>query len=158
MFIARHWFIARHGLSTALGPAAALLAACLSLAVSVGAAAEATLIAHPDVGVESMSVNEARLYITMRLRTWPDETPVTVFVLPDDSPVHDRFTRDALRLFPYQLRRVWDKQLFAGTGQVPVTVSTESEMLQRVATTPGALGYIGSLEADGDVRQVRLLP
>lgn len=99
------------------------------------------LIAHDSVGVDRMTRNEARLYLTMRLKNWPNGASIKVFVLPDDDPLHHRFANGVLGLYPYQLRRVWDRQLFTGTGQAPVTVLSITDMLQRVATTPGAIGY-----------------
>jgi ABC-type phosphate transport system substrate-binding protein len=104
------------------------------------------LIANRDAGVESLTRNEARLFFTMRLKNWPNGTLVKVFVLPDNNPLHIRFSNEVLGLYPYQLRRVWDRQIFSGTGQAPTTVSSEQEMLERVATTPGAIGY-----ADGPI-------
>ncbi|WP_300970191.1 hypothetical protein [Thiocapsa sp.] len=101
-----------------------------------------------------MTRNEARLFFTMRLKNWPNGTLVKVFVLPDNNALHNRFSNEVLGLYPYQLRRVWDRQIFSGTGQAPTTVSSEQEMLDRVATTPGAIGY-----ADGPIENpsIRLL-
>lgn len=122
---------------------------CLSLHAS-----PQDLIAHRDSDVETLTRNEARLFFTMRLKNWPNGTLVKVFVLPDNNALHNRFSNEVLGLYPYQLRRVWDRQIFSGTGQAPTTVSSEQEMLDRIATTPGAIGY-----ADGpiDNSSIRLL-
>jgi hypothetical protein len=114
------------------------------------------MIVHPGVGVTAITTNEARLYLTMRLKTWPNGVPVKVFVLPDEDPLHRRFATAVLGLYPYQLRRVWDRQLFSGTGQAPTTVASEAEMMRRVAATPGALGYVGSVPADAPVRSLEV--
>jgi hypothetical protein len=63
-----------------------------------------------------------------------------------------------LQLFPYQLRRAWDRQLFSGTGQAPTVVADEQEMLRRVAATPGAIGYASAVPDDASVRALELLP
>ena len=99
------------------------------------------LIANQDLAHRPLSQNEARLIFSMRLQRWSDDKPVKVFVLPDDHPLHAAFAKNVLGLFPYQLRGVWDRQLFSGTGQAPTTVATEEEMIRRVASTPGAIGY-----------------
>jgi hypothetical protein len=104
----------------------------------------------------NMTRTEARLFFTMRLAQWPNRSPVTVFVLPDDDPLHSRFTKSLLGLFPYQLRRVWDRQVFSGTGQAPTTVANEREMIDRVASTPGALGYASSVPSDAGVRSIEV--
>lgn len=78
----------------------------------------------------------------MRLKEWPSGTPVTVFVLPDENPVHQDFIENLLQMMPYQLRRYWDRSTYTGFGQPPIEVATIEEMLERVKETPGAIGYI----------------
>jgi hypothetical protein len=124
--------------------AAARTIGCGALLLSAGAAIGDTLIVHPGVGVGGLSQNEARLYFGMRLNQWPDGQGVKVFVLPDNHPLHERVVKTILGLYPYQLRRAWDRQIFSGTGQAPVVVSSEAELMDRVASTPGAIGYAPS--------------
>ena len=110
------------------------------------------LIANRDLAQSQLSRNEARLYFTLRRQSWPDAQPVRVFVLADDDPLHMAFAKEVLGLFPYQLRGVWDRQVFSGTGQAPTLVASETEMIARVAATPGALGYVWSAPRDPRVR------
>ncbi len=116
------------------------------------------LIANNTLTNQVLTRNQARLYFTMRLDEWPDRQAIRVFVLPDDHPLHRDFSKAVLRLFPYQLRRVWDRQVFSGTGRAPVMVATEQELVERVAATPGAIGYVRSganLSAGAQVVEVR---
>lgn len=112
------------------------------------------LIVNEALPNQQISRNEARLYFTMRFPLWGNDIPVRVFVLPDDHPLHRQFTKSVLGLFPYQLRQVWDRQIFSGTGQAPITVATEQEMIERVASTPGGIGYV---ESEVNHLQVRTL-
>jgi ABC-type phosphate transport system substrate-binding protein len=131
-----------------------LLAALIGFG-SAGSSAQ-QVVANADVTDTDISRNEARLFFTMRLQYWPNKRPVTVFVLPDDHPLHIAFAKTILGLFPYQLRRVWDRQLFSGTGQAPITVANEEEMLRRVATTPGAIGYLQRPPRDTRILPIRV--
>ena len=115
------------------------------------------LIVNNALAGTQISQKEARLIFTMRLRQWSASNhTIKVFVLPDDSPLHGDFAKSVLGLFPYQLRRVWDRQLFSGTGQTPTTVSNEQEMLRRVASTPGAVGYAAKQPANPRVHVVEV--
>lgn len=120
------------------------------------AAAVQELIVNQDSVQRPLTRNEARLYFTLRLQQWPDGQPVRVFVLPDEDPLHVAFTKNLLGLFPYQLRGVWDRQVFSGTGQAPTRVADESEMIRRVAATPGAMGYARSAPRDPRVRTLEV--
>lgn len=105
-------------------------------------------IANPEVSAKTLSATQTRLFFGMRLNQWEDARPVRVFVLPDEHPVHAGYCKSVLHIFPHQLRTVWNRQVFSGTGQAPVEVRSEEEMLARVAQTPGAIGYISREKAD----------
>ena len=113
------------------------------------------LIVHPDIDLAEVRADAVRAMFMMRLRKWPDGTPVRVFVLSDTDPVHRIFAKRIVGVLPYQLRRAWDRGVFAGTSQAPIEVTSESEMLDRVATTPGAVGYVSDQMGD---KRVRFIP
>lgn len=79
----------------------------------------------------------------MRLGSWPDGSPIHVFVLPDNHPLHARFAKEVLGVYPFQLRSAWDRMVYSGTGVAPTTVETPEEMQMRIKSTPGSIGYIG---------------
>ncbi len=129
---------------------------CLILLLLAFPAVAQELIVNKGTGIERLTRNEARLYLTMRLKQWPNGTAVKLFVLPDDDALHQRFVNAVLGLYPYQLRRVWDRQIFTGTGQAPINVSSVGEMIQRVSSTPGALGYVESAISNPGVQAVQV--
>lgn len=113
-----------------------------------------TVVASPSVVVDALSRNELRAIFFMRRRTWPDGTPIQVFVLPDDRPLHQAFCKQILNVYPHQLRRAWDRGVFSGTGQAPIEVETIEEMQEKVASSQGAIGYIGRDHLDASVKAV----
>lgn len=113
--------------------------------------ADQVLVANPSVDRSNLSLNTTRLIFSMQLGQWTSGKPVRVFVLPDDSREHRTFAKKVLRLYPRQLRRVWDRKLYSGTGQAPETVSDEAEMREKIAITPGAIGYLSSEMIDDRV-------
>ncbi len=125
----------------------------LSLAFCVASTqADQALIAHVEVTNAQLTLNTARLMFSMQMTQWPNGMPVRVFVLPDNHNNHRDFAKNLLNLYPRQLRRVWDRQLYSGTGQPPETVASEAEMRRKVSLTPGAIGYLSSEEIDDSVQ------
>jgi len=143
-------------LSRSKSRSSGLACALIGLLCALPALADQALIVNPSVGESHVSLNTTRLIFSMQLAQWPDGTRTRVFVLPDNSQVHRAFTKDLLSLYPRQLRRVWDRQLYSGTGQAPETVADEAEMRQRVATTPGAIGYLSSEMIDDRVHVLKI--
>lgn len=100
------------------------------------------IITSPDRGDVPLDRRFIRAVFTMRTRTWPDGTPVKVFVLPDESDAHQRFCNELLGIYPYSLRNGWDRAVFTGTGLAPRTMDSLEEMEKTVRQTPGAIGYV----------------
>ncbi len=109
------------------------------------------LIANPSIPPGSMTRETVRAIFAMRQRTLPNGEAAHVFVLPDKHPLHERFTKEILGVYPHQLRLSWDRLVFSGTGQAPNEVGSIEEMRQRVASTPGGLGYLDKGAVDDSV-------
>lgn len=109
------------------------------------------LIANPSTPPGSMTRETVRAIFAMRQRTLPSGEAAHVFVLPDKHPLHERFTKEVLGVYPHQLRLSWDRMVFSGTGQAPNEVGSVEEMRQRVASTPGGLGYLDKGAVDDSV-------
>ncbi len=145
---------------TSLGRAFALclVAAVLLVAVVHAETAEPVMvaIAYPATSQESIPRASLRAIFGMLLQKWPGETPTKVFVLRDDAPEHATFSKSVLQVFPHQLRMAWDRQVFSGQGQYPESVGSLQEMLARVASTPGAIGYARASEVNQNVRVLKI--
>lgn len=115
----------------------------LFFSVSVSASeAGIVIVVNKSVRLNSFSSNFARQIFGMKTRQWPDGAAVKVFVMPDRSEQHLKFSKEILGTFPYRLRSAWDRQVYSGTGQAPYEVISEDEMLELVSQTPGAIGYL----------------
>lgn len=95
-----------------------------------------------DVAITTLTTNELRAIFALRTRHFADGTPITLVVLPDQDPRHQAFSTKVLNVYPYVLRENWDKKTFTGAARPPITVESPDALLRKVATTPGALGYL----------------
>jgi len=57
---------------------------------------------------------------------------------------------------PKKLIGVWKKVIFTGLGTPPKIVSTEAEMIQYVASTKGAIGYISASTPSENINVFKL--
>ena len=120
-------------------------------------AAAVEVIVNRGVAGTSLAPASARALFGMRLTKWPDGRPVQVFVLPDGHAVHVSLCKERLNLYPYQLRQSWDRLIYSGMAQAPIEVSTDDEMISRVATTPGALGYVRKVKPNDPVKVLNVV-
>ena len=114
------------------------------------------IVINSDVGEKILSVNSLRSIFSMHKKTWADGTKIRVFVFPDDNALHQSVAKEKLNVFPYQLRANWDRLVFSGTGQAPIQVSSNEEMLERIANTPGAIGYLWKANINENVHVLEI--
>ena len=114
------------------------------------------IVTNPSVGETALSVNSLRSIFSMSLKIWPDGTKIRVFVLSDDDRLHKAVSKEKLNVFPYQLRSTWDRLVFSGTGQAPIRVNSVEEMHDKVANTPGAIGYLWRANINENVNVLQI--
>lgn len=133
----------------------------LSLWLLLGVLPSATggevLVSHKLVGESSLELRNVRAIFSLRQHAWKNGTAIQVFVMRSDHPLHKRFCKRVLRVFPNKLQAVWDRVIFTGGGKAPIQVNNEQEMLSRVANTPGAIGYVAGIGGSDAVQIISLL-
>lgn len=133
---------------------ALLLIASLALSCSAVIANEQTsktvsyqLVTHPDLKLNSFERRELRNIFTLRRSVWPNGQSIQLVVLNTDSKIHEQFTEKHLGLLTYQVDRVWKRQIFSGAGLKPIEVDDFKQVIELVAKTPGAIGYVLKTES-----------
>ena len=131
------------------------LAALLLLSVSLQATA-VEVVVNSSIEEHTIPLSTLRSIFSMRMTQWPDGTPIRVFVLGDKNPNHAAFSKQVLGVFPHQLRRAWNRQIYSGTGQAPNKVETAEEMRNQIEKTPGAIGYLPEEQVNGHIRTIEI--
>lgn len=114
------------------------------------------VIANQQVNTASLSPTRLKSIFGMRTTTWKNGQPIRVFVLKDNNPLHVRFTKDVLQTYPYNLRRIWERRVYSGTGLAPTVVKSEGEMLKLIAETENSIGYIQHQNIDQNVKVLEI--
>lgn len=106
------------------------------------------VIAHPSVSTQTLSREAALAIFAMHNQRWPDGQRIKVFVLEKGHSTHTAFATNVLGTYPYQLDRIWRRLVYSGTGRAPQICIDEAEMRRKVRSTPGAIGYVGTLQEE----------
>ncbi len=64
------------------------------------------------------------------------------------GPAHEAFLKKYIGKNDVAFRAGWRTLVFAGTASMPKTMDTDSAMVEYVAATPGAIGYVGKDPGD----------
>jgi ABC-type phosphate transport system substrate-binding protein len=89
---------------------------------------------------------------------WPDDVRVKPYHRVHDGAVGKPFFRDVLGMTPARYRHTWQKRQLSGQGVEPEVVATAAGVVAKVASSPGAIGYILASETAAADSRVRLIP
>lgn len=111
------------------------------------------VIVHPSVQENSLSQQTLLKIYAMKQSFWSSGQKLKVFSFPPDHPTHREFTVSEFKMQPHHLTRAWNRLVYSGTGKGPVVAVNNQDMIKKVSSTPGAIGYIS---ADIDISQLPL--
>ena len=98
----------------------------------------------------------ARIY-QRRQRFWGNGAEIVPFNLMADHPVRQQFSLQIFNRSPEDMRDYWNIQYFHGVSP-PYALASEEAVIQFVASTPGAIGYVPARSVNGQVKVLMLLP
>ncbi len=55
------------------------------------------------------------------------------------------------------MKSVWLKRMLSGEGDPPLAVESETEMVKRVAATPGAIGFVSREAVNDTVKTLAII-
>lgn len=106
-------------------------------------AADVRIIANPGVKVDTISVRDLKRVFLLQQRTLADGSSV-VPVLQRSGPIHEAFLKRYLDRASEELQTYYQGLVFTGKGSVPKQMSSDADVLEYVAKTKGAIGYVST--------------
>ncbi len=99
------------------------------------------IIGNPDLPLSSLKPKELKDIFTGKKTRWNGGGKIVIATLKD-SDVHRDFLRKYVKKTPSQFRNFWRRKVFTGEGQGPKRFADEASLMQFVAKTKGAVGYM----------------
>lgn len=139
-------------------PIMALLLAT-ALAASQPARADIAVIVHPQNTLASLDPQGLKKIFLGRMPLFPDShREIHPIDLPDEDPVFVAFYRQVVELEGTDLKRYRAYYLFSGRGRLPAQAATADDVINKVATEIGAIGYIDARAVTPAIRVILILP
>jgi hypothetical protein len=114
-------------------------------------AQDVVLVANKGVQISEITDAELRgifLGTKTRFSDGSHAVPVTL----KGGAVHEVFLKNHLGEGPEEFRSQWRKMVFTGEGAMPKTFDSEAALLDYVAATPGAVGYVSRFSPHNGVK------
>jgi ABC-type phosphate transport system substrate-binding protein len=114
---------------------------------------QVAVIAHKSVPIDHIEKSELLDFFTGDIKKWNDEQPVVILDLKPRGDIKKAFYK-FLGKSPSRMKSIWLKKMLSGEGDPPLSMKSEMELLEKVASTPGAIGFVGQRQPTGDVNML----
>jgi hypothetical protein len=120
-------------------------------ACSAARAQDVVLVANMGVRITEITNADLRA-IFMGTRTRFADGSHAVPVTLKGGPVHEVFLKKHVGEGPEEFRSEWRKVVFTGQGAMPKAFDSEAALIEYVAATPGAVGYVSRISSQDGVK------
>ena len=117
---------------------------------------QVAVITHKSVSVAKIKKSELLDLYTGDIKKWNDKQPVVILDLKPRGDTKKAFYK-FLGKSPSRMKSIWLKMMLSGEGDPPLSMRSEDELLKKVASTPGAIGFVSQRRATGDVKTLSLI-
>ena len=114
-------------------------------------AQDVVVVANYSVQVSEIKDADLRAIFTGEKTRFADGSHAVPVILKG-GPVNEVFLQKHLGQSPGDFRAQWRKAVFTGQGAMPKAFDSESDLINYVASTPGALGYVSRISPHDDVK------
>jgi ABC-type phosphate transport system substrate-binding protein len=109
-------------------------------------AQDVVLVANKNVDVAKISAADLRAIFLGEKTRFGDGSRAVPVTLKGGA-IHEVFLKRHVGESPDDFRAQWRKAIFTGHGAMPKACESESALIEYVASTPGAVGYVGQISA-----------
>lgn len=113
----------------------------LVLLAAPALSAEVAVIANPSVPVKTITSAELLDIYSGDIKEWRDGSPIVVLDLKPNSVVKEAFY-EYLGKSSSRMKSIWMKNMLSGEGRPPEAQESGEKILEKVMSTPGAIGYV----------------
>lgn len=112
---------------------------------AIAAASRVAIIASSDV--KPLTMDQLKNVYSLKQKFLPNKAPVKLVQQPLNTQVSQDFTRHLFEIYPYQLQRIWDRQVFSGRARAPKVIDTEGKIFAHIATNSNTIAYVSANSA-----------
>ena len=123
---------------------------------SAASAQDVVLVANKGVQISEIKNADLRAIFTGEKTRFADGSHAVPVTLKGGA-VHEVFLTKHLGESPDEFRAQWRKAVFTGQGSMPKAFESESSLIEYVAITPGALGYVSRVSATDNVKLITVV-
>ncbi len=123
---------------------------CLACGIATLDVQAGSIVVANDSTAASLDVKGARRIFLGREQTVGDKSTIVVF--QKSGATKDSFEKDVLGRSGANLKSYWSRLVFTGRSKAPQEVENDAEVIAKVTSTPGAIGYVSDSAVNDSVK------
>ena len=124
--------------------------------VNLGFAATTVVIANSSVTDASLTKSQLTDIYTKKTTTWTDGAKIVPVTLSRGSEVQNDFLNKVMGMGVREYTSYWVEAVFTGSGTPPKAFNSETELVEFVEKTPGAIGFISAETPKGKTKTITI--
>ena len=120
---------------------------------SAASAQDVVLVANKSVRISEIKDADLRA-IFMGSKTRFSDGSRAVPVILKGGPAHEVFLQNHIGESPADFQAQWRKVVFTGQGAMPRAFDSEAALIEYVAATQGAIGYVSRISPNDTVKRL----
>ncbi|HLP46958.1 MAG TPA: hypothetical protein VK186_11005 [Candidatus Deferrimicrobium sp.] len=104
---------------------------------------EVLIISNLENKISTLKNKDVKDIFTGKKTIWNGNGQIIIATLYD-SEVHRKFLEKFVKKTPSQFKNYWRQKVFTGEGMLPKTFKNEESLIEFIAATRGAVGYISA--------------
>lgn len=134
-----------------------IVATLMVLSVVDLVAGDVKIIANPSIGTDIISAAELRGVFMVQRKKLKDGSSVEP-VLQKEGGVHSAFLKTFLGRDGEEMHMYYQGVVFTGKASMPKELSSDPEVVEYVAKTRGAIGYVSASASTDGVKVLTVIP
>ena len=112
-----------------------------------------SIIVNKDVPDKELDKGQILDIYTLNTNYWSDGSRIALIDYNGMNTTKQKYY-DYLGISYSKIQKIWLRKQFSGKAQPPITYRTEKEVVDIVAETSGAIGYVSSKKVSSKVRVI----
>ena len=123
------------------------------LSSSLNVMAEVAVVVHSSSSISLDQEEIAKIYLG-KTKSFANGNKIDIASLDDGDPITAEFNEKVLKKSSSQVNAYWSKLVFTGKGTPPKKVDNTAAMINFVASSENAIGFVDASKVNGDVKVI----
>lgn len=121
--------------------------------ISINISAQVSVIVNKSVSETSINAAKLSNIYSLNLVKWDNGTKIVVIDQAEKNDIKTKFY-SFISKDPISLQKDWLRKVITGEAKAPLSLLSDTEIINKVASTPGAIGYVNSSSVTGNVKVI----